>query len=135
MGKKVDLTGMVFGKLTVLNVSPIKTKDNKYQYECVCSCGNPEILIKTGRSLSGGIVRSCGCLIGELNKARTGVPLSHGMARTPTYTVWLNMKARCNNPNHKYAHNYSERGISYTENGINLKVSLRTWENVQTGLL
>lgn len=115
MGKKVDLTGMVFGKLTVLKVSDIKTKDNKYQYECICSCGNPEILTKTAWCLRNGTTKSCGCLVKEVNKARTGIPTKHGMRYTPTYQSWLNMKARCDNPKNPAAVNYSERGIGYTE--------------------
>jgi hypothetical protein len=115
MGKRIDLTGMVFGRLTVLRVADTKAKDNKYLYECICSCGNPDIIIKRGWSLSGGHTKSCGCLVLETNKARTGVPTKHGMTRTLLYTAWLNMKARCNNPNLACAHHYSERGITYPE--------------------
>lgn len=115
MGKKVDLTGMVFGKLTVLRVSDTKTKDNKYRYECFCSCGNPEVVTKTAFNLRNGTTRSCGCLHTESNKARMGVPTKHGMRYTSTYNTWLNMKARCGNPNNPAAQNYSERGIDYIE--------------------
>ena len=30
------------------------------------------------------------------------------------YNSWSSMKQRCNNPNHAYAHRYSQRGITYS---------------------
>ena len=54
-----DLTGQVFGKLTVLkNTKTINTK-GLYLWECQCSCGNK--VIKDTNSLSCGHVNSCGC--------------------------------------------------------------------------
>jgi hypothetical protein len=35
----------------------------------------------------------------------------HGMANTHIYAVWMNMKARCNNPNGKDYRYYGGRGI------------------------
>lgn len=37
----------------------------------------------------------------------------HGMAGTPTYRTWANMKERCNRPDNKNYENYGGRGISY----------------------
>lgn len=46
--------------------------------------------------------------------------IKHGMAGSndgsrlphPVYTVWANMRQRCNNPNHPKYHDYGGRGIS-----------------------
>lgn len=119
MGKKIDLTGMQFGRLTVLREHEAKTPDNKYKYECICSCGNPEVVVKSASLLRSGQTKSCGCLQREnmLKQcaANTGVPRSHGMTDTPIYICWRNMKARCDDPNHQAAQNYGERGITYPE--------------------
>lgn len=36
----------------------------------------------------------------------------HGMRNSPEYRAWLNMRQRCNNPNHISYPNYGGRGIS-----------------------
>ena len=38
MGKKIDLTGQVFGKLTVLKEG--ERKNGKLYWTCQCECGN-----------------------------------------------------------------------------------------------
>ncbi len=62
MGKLTDLTGEVFGRLTVLNRAPNKVYENgrvKVFWNCLCSCGN----IKTiaADNLKRGDSLSCGC--------------------------------------------------------------------------
>ena len=37
----------------------------------------------------------------------------HGARYTRTYSIWCNMKSRCNNPNFKDAIYYSQKGITY----------------------
>ena len=37
---------------------------------------------------------------------------SHNGKGTRLYTIWSNMKARCNNPNNTSYYNYGGRGIS-----------------------
>lgn len=119
MGKKVDLTGMKFGRLTVVREHEFKTSENKYKYECICSCGNPEIVVKSAYLLRSGQTKSCGCLQRENARRQadnnTGVPQSHGMTKLPIYRCWVNMKARCDDPNHQAAVNYGDRGIGYPE--------------------
>ena len=55
---KKDLTGMVFGKLTVIEDSG-KRYDNNILWLCQCECGNRPLI--KGTSLLHG-VKSCGCL-------------------------------------------------------------------------
>lgn len=57
-----DLTGQVFGLLTVVKRGP-NNKHNKPQYWCKCACGNPDLVLKNGNDLSTGKIKSCGCLV------------------------------------------------------------------------
>lgn len=54
-----DLTGMRFGKLTVLGRSENKARDGNLLWRCRCDCGN--VTETTRRRLLTGSVRSCGC--------------------------------------------------------------------------
>lgn len=54
-----DLTGQIFGKLTVLERDFEKTGSNAY-WICQCKCGN--ITTVRGADLKQGHTRSCGCL-------------------------------------------------------------------------
>ena len=63
---KQDLTGMTFGRLTVVKqvedyIFPSGCKDS--QWLCMCSCGNTDPVLATGKSLRAGDKLSCGCLL------------------------------------------------------------------------
>lgn len=53
-----DLTGQVFGKLTVL--SKAENVNGRTSWNCQCSCGKKKIV--SSRNLKSGKTRSCGCL-------------------------------------------------------------------------
>ena len=55
MGKKIDLTGQVFGKLTVLKEG--ERKNGKLYWTCQCECGNIKDIY--GYSLRKGDTISC----------------------------------------------------------------------------
>lgn len=58
MGKKIDLTGKKFNRLTVVRKTG-KTKRGMALWECLCDCGN--ITIVSGGNLKTGGTKSCGC--------------------------------------------------------------------------
>ena len=58
MPKKIDLTGQIYGKLTVIREADKRIK-NKVTWHCICECGN-EIDV-TSNSLRTGNTKSCGC--------------------------------------------------------------------------
>lgn len=95
--KKIDLTGQVFGRLTVLGETDKKEGSEKVRWICQCSCGN--ITHVMGHSLRAGQSKSCGCLARTVN----------GLADTPIYWTWIHMLQRCYDPNCKH---YGGRGIS-----------------------
>lgn len=106
---KNDLTGLKFGKITVISYNGVKeykcgTKDNLWK--CRCECGNEIVLcqtyIKSGKA-------SCGCVRRE--KARKQMT-KHGCHDSKLYNVWNSIKSRCLNPNVKCYERYGGRGIT-----------------------
>ncbi len=60
-----DLTGKVFGRLTVIRQAEdyVNPKSVHFaQWECKCSCGNPNSIIVSASHLKNGHTQSCGCL-------------------------------------------------------------------------
>lgn len=57
-GKKLELIGQTFGKLTVIEYIGVKNKESLWK--CKCKCGNECEAI--GWHLTSGIKSSCGCL-------------------------------------------------------------------------
>ena len=68
MPKLIDLTGKTFNRLTVIKRAEKNTSNNSPQWECKCSCGNPNIIIVAGSHLRNNHTKSCGCL--QREKAR-----------------------------------------------------------------
>lgn len=64
----VDMTGRVFGRLTVVRSAPLsmtmRTSQRCRVWVVKCSCGSPERYVN-GTSLRQGNSRSCGCLLRE----------------------------------------------------------------------
>lgn len=54
-----DLTGRIFGRLTVLNMVERTPEYQKKSWECLCVCGNRHTVL--GSSLKSGYTISCGC--------------------------------------------------------------------------
>lgn len=103
--KKIDLTGQVFGRLTVVQEAGIDTRGEKL-WMCECECGNVVNVLSS--NLRTGHTKSCGC-----RRSDKGVGnYRHGMFGTPLYKIWANMIQRCNNPDSTYYHRYGARGIS-----------------------
>lgn len=68
-GKIKDLTGMKFGKLTVIKYSGII--NHHAAWECKCECGNTAVV--RSNDLHSGNVKSCGCL-----RKANGLVLANG---------------------------------------------------------
>ena len=66
-----DLTGQIFGRLTVIEFAGAKYPNNKskmYQWKCKCECGKEKIIY--GAGLKAETTTSCGCYHKEILKAR-----------------------------------------------------------------
>lgn len=114
MGKKIDLTGQRFGRLTVVEKnSTMKRKGYSAQvWDCECDCGKHTLV--TTSNLRGLNVQSCGCFKTDKIKI-IGSLTTHGQTETDLYAVWKNMKQRCLNPKSQRYHNYGGRGITYCD--------------------
>lgn len=106
-----DLTGIRFGRWTVISLSGTRRQKNYTRrfWNCVCVCGAVRKVSSMG--LLSGSSKSCGCMrLDIINR-----PLTHGHVRngrsTKTYRAWIAMKQRCLNPKHKYYKHYGGRGI------------------------
>lgn len=93
--------GMKFGKLTVVGFA-YDEKHQNYKWECKCDCGN-EIEVFPGNAKAGR-VRSCGC-------AQIETATTHGQRHTRLYSIWVGMRRRCRDVNHKTYQQYGARGI------------------------
>lgn len=108
-----DLTGQVFGRLTVVQRMPAKKCGGKVSYwHCLCECGNH--MQATVAQLTRGNTKSCGCLRRESTGARSTV---HGATRhhrrTGAFKSYMHAQMRCTNPRTKGYHNYGGRGIEF----------------------
>jgi hypothetical protein len=110
MGALRDLTGLVFGQLTVRSRNPINSGARKPRWDCICSCGKACTVI--GGALLRGHTRSCGCLVTAVVRKRC---TTHGHAprkgHNPTYVCWGNMLARCR-PGRADAEWYIDQGVT-----------------------
>lgn len=100
-----DLTGQIFGRLTVLSFAGI-LKYRAAFWRCRCECGNETVV--RSQKLCDGVQLSCGCL-GKQRLAE--YRLSHGMWGSKEYWAWALAKNRCNNPKNRGYKNYGGRGI------------------------
>lgn len=106
-GGMLDLTGRVFGRLTVMSRGLSDSQGSCWY--CDCSCGITDVLV-SAHSLLSGNTRSCGCLRDEHTAS---LNRTHGMSDTRLYKVWKGMRQRCDNPNADAEERYYFQGITY----------------------
>jgi len=97
-----DLTGMKFGKLTVIKRT-CNSKNGSARWICICECGKETIVI--GSKLLSDHTKSCGCLKN----------LKYGLSRTRLYRIWQGMIGRCEDIYKDNYYWYGFRGISICE--------------------
>lgn len=93
-----------YGKLTFLEALGTDHRQHRL-WKMQCDCGVVKVVIAT--EARTGHVKSCGC------SQFFGANKKHGRKFTRLYTVWCNMKSRCDNPQNNAYHNYGARGIAY----------------------
>lgn len=114
-----DLTGKVFGRLTILRIGE-PAEWGGIRWVCKCECGNEKLICgnditRTHRTPT----RSCGCLATELFGLRnTTHGQNRGGKRSASYLSWCAMKNRCLNPNSTNHQDYMARGIKICQRWI-----------------
>lgn len=85
-----DMTGKVFGKLSVLSMAG---RDNQgaVAWLCQCECGEQRTVAGTG--LRAGRNKSCGCASPKFT-AKHG-RITHKMSGSRTFNIWSGMHNRC----------------------------------------
>lgn len=117
MGKRIDITGMRFGRLTP-EYCVGQGRDKRAMWKCKCECGNS--IIVSGKALRNGNTKSCGCLNRDKSTERiVSFNTRHGQANTRLYRIWGLMKLRCNNPNTINYNDYGGRGIKVCDEWAN----------------
>ena len=117
MSRFIDLTGNVFGKLTVIE----RNGYNKYKqitWKCKCKCGNTVNIV--GHRLRYNETKSCGCLHKQ-------ILTTHNSTNTRIYNTWWNIRRRCYNKNNKHYKNYGGRGIKVCDEWLNNFVAFKEW--------
>lgn len=99
-----DLTGMVFGRLTVIEMHG--KQHGHTVWLCKCQCGR-DVCVQ-GSNLITGATISCGCFMADITSQNK---TTHGKSKTRLYHVWQGMKDRCYNPNSSFFDIYGGRGI------------------------
>ena len=114
----IEMTGKVFGELTVIERDGYIRE--QAAWICACTCGRKTRL--PGSKLRSGRAKSCGCKSARMCAARgEPAPVKHGHAlhstkkMSPTYMSWAAMIQRCTNPNSAKYKTYGARGIGVCE--------------------
>jgi hypothetical protein len=110
----VDLTGMRFGRLSVIRRDSQRGHKGYAHFACVCDCGRHSR--HRSDHLRDGRARSCGCLHVELASARA---TTHGDTKgrrySREYACWRSMLDRCSKPSQESYRLYGERGVTVCE--------------------
>lgn len=108
---KEDLTGMKFGKLTVIKQVDDYIESNGQHHAnwlCLCDCGNNKIVL--GKNLKNNNTKSCGCMMIEKSKETI---LKYNTTKFNTYDL-----------SDKY-------GIGYTTNGEEFWFDLEDYNKIK----
>lgn len=103
MGKFVDRTGQLFGRLRVVSEAG-RNHLKKVLWKCQCDCGG-FITVPSGALVTGN-TKSCGCVPKNFK---------HGGWNKSSYNSWRAMMRRCNNPNAKDYVRYGAIGVKVYE--------------------
>lgn len=120
-----DLTGQVFGELTVEGIAGRNTQ-GRVTYSCICRCGNQTIV--ASNNLTSGNTKSCG----RCNYARSSTAESQRIYATPEEAhladcVYSDMKRRCYDPKFPEYKRYGAVGITMCDEWLKSPKAYVDW--------
>lgn len=125
-----DLTGLKFGKLTVIRkaldseCTESQRKLNMTKWVCSCECNPEKIFIVNRSNLTTGHTASCGCTrAGQKRPGNT----SKSSGKMQIKHIWESMNARCYSTNHIHYKDYGGRGITICDEWLNNFESFYQW--------
>lgn len=128
MGRRNNLVGQRFGKLTVISDAGNDARGNS-MWLCQCECGNTKVI--RGSKLKEGQYKSCGCEWHSYNELRNeGIrksKITHGLSGTRLYYIYDNMIKRCYEPSSEKYPNYGGRGITVCDEWRNDRQKFFDW--------
>lgn len=110
MGQYIDLTGIKFARLAVIERDmsyPPATGGKSVFWRCFCDC--MRTVSVRGAKLKNGETTSCGC---ARNDAIRRTATTHKMTGTKIYRIWKGMISRCTYPSSTSYPWYGARGIT-----------------------
>lgn len=117
-----DPESKIYGRLTTIGPRFLLPRGKKVYHRayvvCQCECGSCTVV--DSLKLKSGHTQSCGCLQSERTSAAN---TKHGMRDVPEYTVWNNMRRRCNYKGSGRYYCYGARGITVCPE----------WDNIDDG--
>lgn len=119
-----DLTNKRFGHQVAVAFKGYNKWRNA-MWLCKCDCGN-EHIVPSGKLIKGKST-SCGCYRRNLLIERS---TKHGLTageKPRLFTIWIDMKARCYNPNNIGFHSYGGRGIRICEEWMESFSNFYNW--------
>lgn len=125
MPKFKDLTGMKFGKLTVIEQGENHRQPSGksiVMWKCRCECGSESLI--SASNLTTGNSTKCKKCTNNLFTYKHGDSPKSGKKRL--YRIWMAMKNRCLNRNVPYYVNYGGRGITICDEWLNYS-TFREW--------
>lgn len=93
-----DLTGKVFGRLTV--ISRGETQENRAYWNCVCQCGNE--FTAMAKSLRRGDTKSCGCALREWQTQAASIAFNKPDGEASAHQIFLNYQRSAKLRNHVF---------------------------------
>ena len=113
---KRDLTGMVFGDLSVIGPAPSRRDPNgraRTFWQCKCSCGQ-DVVAQTTALTAGNTTHCRWCGYKQMGAKAS----KHHGAHTRLYNLYKEMKRRCFNQRCKVYPLYGGRGITMCDEWI-----------------
>lgn len=126
--KKIEIpNGSVFGRLTV--IKEVDAVKKMRTFHCKCVCGNE--VFRSGKTLRTHDNSSCGCFQTEYNNSpkpqkRTE---NYGHVGTRLYEIWIGIKKRCKNQNHRSYKWYGAKGVKICKEWDERFMNFYNWAN------